>query len=282
MRLKVQCGRTQLGFTYMGLLILLAILGIGLAAGIQAGRAMQRRSAEQALLHIGGEFADALDSYRRATPAGASDEPATLDELLRDPRYPGVVRHLRKRYADPLTGRAEWGLVRAEDTKRIVGIHSLADGQPIKVGNFPARFRGLDAKTSYREWIFTSLQSFAANSGARSKTVSPGEMRDDYFDSLPMEKAKPSAPAGLSGSNLGSSSQAGASAPAPGAANTHAEVASGNAPTGSAATSAGSSSDAPGPAPIADQTAPASISAIPPTGSVGRPALVSPGAARDD
>ena len=99
------------GFTYLGLLILLAVLGLVGAAGLKMGTLMQRAAAEEELLEIGAQFQDALRSYAAATPPGQKTQPATLHDLLRDPRFPSPRRHLRKIFVDPVTGSAEWGII---------------------------------------------------------------------------------------------------------------------------------------------------------------------------
>ncbi len=144
------------GFTYIGLIIMVAVIGVASTASLQAGSILQRRAAEQALLDIGTEFRNALLSYAAATPAGQSTMPATLEELLLDPRYPGPVRHLRKLYADPVTGAEEWGVVTMPGPagEGIVGVHSLSEAAPIKVANFEPPFEEFAGKESYREWKF--------------------------------------------------------------------------------------------------------------------------------
>jgi type II secretory pathway pseudopilin PulG len=142
------------GFTYIGLLILLAIIGITSAASLQVGSVLQRRAAEEELLEIGTEFRNALLSYANATPVGVSRAPQTLQDLVKDPRYPGVRRHLRKLYADPITGKEEWGVVYALDGNGIVGVYSLSQAKPIKIGNFDQAFPGFANRNTYREWVF--------------------------------------------------------------------------------------------------------------------------------
>ncbi len=142
------------GFTYIGLLIMIAIIGVAAAATLQLGQVLQRREAEQELLAIGGEFRAALISYASATPAGQSSRPQSLEDLLRDPRYPNIRRHLRKMYADPMTGKSEWGIVKSPDGSGIVGVHSLSTAAPIKIGNFEAEFQYLSGRVSYVDWIF--------------------------------------------------------------------------------------------------------------------------------
>lgn len=167
--------RPDAGFTYLGLLILLAIMGIVSVAAVQVGVVVHRRAAEEALLNVGSEFSRALESYKRATPAGQPDEPATLLDLLKDPRFPGVVRHLRKLYPDPITGQQEWGILREEESKQIVGVFSLSDAKPIKIANFDLRFKDFAGKSSYQEWVFTSTQA-DAGSARGTKFISPLEL----------------------------------------------------------------------------------------------------------
>jgi type II secretory pathway pseudopilin PulG len=146
--------RRQRGFTYLGLIILVAILGLVGAAGLKMGSLLQRQAAEQELLDIGAQFSDALYSYAAATPPGQPQQPPTLAALLRDPRTPQLRRHLRKLFVDPITGRAEWGLLYQPGSNGIIGVHSLSKAAPLKVGNFEARFAGFDGKTHFSEWHF--------------------------------------------------------------------------------------------------------------------------------
>ena len=175
--------RPAKGFTYIGVLILLAIMAMVGAVGVKLGAIVHRRCAEEALLDVGGEFSNALSSYRRFSPTGKAGEPQTLEELLRDPRFPGTVRHLRKLYSDPMTGQAEWGLVRSEETKGIIGGYSLSTAKPIKTGSFESRFSDFAGKTSYQDWLFTPSQASVLSIEQRSRFASPGEGRDDVPDS---------------------------------------------------------------------------------------------------
>jgi type II secretory pathway pseudopilin PulG len=144
------------GFTYIGLLIFIAVIGVMAAATIQVGSILQRRAAEEELLAIGTEFRSALISYATATPLGQNRRPASIDDLLKDPRFPYVRRHLRKAYMDPMTGKAEWGIVYAPDGAGILGFHSLSDAKPIKSGRFDSPSQSFRGKVSYRDWIFVA------------------------------------------------------------------------------------------------------------------------------
>jgi type II secretory pathway pseudopilin PulG len=153
-RAGIRRGR-QAGFTYLALIIFVTIIGLVGAATLKIGALLQRAAAEEELLDIGAAFSAALDSYAAATPQGASPYPPSLKELLKDPRVPGVRRHLRKIFVDPLTGNAEWGVVYLGDgTTGVVAVHSLSTARPLKVANFDSRFAGLDNADTISAWRF--------------------------------------------------------------------------------------------------------------------------------
>jgi type II secretory pathway pseudopilin PulG len=144
------------GFTYIGLLIFIAMLGAAATASLGAGANLLRRGAEAELLAIGLEFRAALKSYAEATPFGQPDAPKELAELLRDPRHPGVRRHLRRLYPDPLTGRTEWGVVR-DPGGRILGIHSLSTTATLRQDNFPFGLEAFKEARRHDEWVFALM-----------------------------------------------------------------------------------------------------------------------------
>ena len=149
------------GFTYIGVLITLAIIAVASAATLQLGVIMQRRVAEAELLDIGAAFQEALSQYARATPLGQATSPRSLQDLLKDPRYPGTRRYLRQVYVDPLTGKEEWGLILSPQDKGIIGIFSQSAEKPLKIGNFPDAFIDFENKTSYQEWRFIAPSQIA-------------------------------------------------------------------------------------------------------------------------
>lgn len=135
-------------------------MAIAATATLQVGQLVQRREAEAQLLTIGSEFRDALISYEKATPVGWQSAPNRLEDLLKDPRFPTIRRHLRKLYLDPITGKSEWGVVLSMVNKTgIVGVHSLSIAKPIKIGNFDPIFQNFDGSVSYANWIFTGVAS---------------------------------------------------------------------------------------------------------------------------
>lgn len=144
--------RKQRGFAYLWTLMLIAFMGVGLTIAASVYTTATKRDKERELLFIGHEFRNALQSYYLA--GGARNQyPLTLEELLKDPRFPGTRRHLRRLYKDPITGKAEWDLVRIQG--RIVGVRPLSPQRPIKQGNFNDDDVGLARKAHYSEWVFT-------------------------------------------------------------------------------------------------------------------------------
>ncbi len=152
------------GFSYLVLLILIAIIGIISTSSIQVGSIVQRRAAEEELLHIGAQFRNALISYGNASQAGTGRTPHSLQDLLKDPRYPNPVRHLRQIYMDPLTGTNEWGIVPSADGKGIIGVYSLSKAKPIKIGEFAPGQEKFSEALTYSDWQFLGS---AQDGGAR-------------------------------------------------------------------------------------------------------------------
>lgn len=141
----------------MLLLLSVALISITATAAVSLGATMARRDAERELLAIGAEFRQALRSYAGvpggALPSVSGRGPRSLDDLLKDPRAPGVRRHLRQLYADPLTGKPEWGLV-LDAQGQITGMHSLAQGRPIQQAGFEPHLGAFAGAESYRQWVF--------------------------------------------------------------------------------------------------------------------------------
>jgi type II secretory pathway pseudopilin PulG len=145
--------RRERGFTYIGVLVLVALMGIGLAAAGQVWHTAAKREKERELLFIGQEFRLALYRYAKHTPGKEKRAPMSLEELLQDPRYPGIQRYLRKIYVDPMTGGTEWGLIKGA-AGEIHGVHSLSADEPLKKANFALADRRFEGAKKYSDWVF--------------------------------------------------------------------------------------------------------------------------------
>jgi type II secretory pathway pseudopilin PulG len=141
------------GFTYLGVLLVVAIQGAALAAAATVWHTLNKREKEAELLFIGHQFRQAIGSYYRSTPGGVGQYPKRLEDLLLDPRHTGTVRHLRRLWRDPMTGKTEWGLLR-DASGGIVGVFSLSTDPPLKTAHFDAADRNFEGQTSYAGWQF--------------------------------------------------------------------------------------------------------------------------------
>ena len=149
------------GFTYVGLLLFIAITGIGLSVAGISWQYQARTEKERQLLFVGAEFRNAINSYYDSTPNAVKVYPLSLNDLLLDNRMPSIKRHLRKIYPDPITGKLDWDLVTQQG--RIVGIYSHSTLVPYKQKGFneaEAKFAG--AK-SYKGWVFGHAEGLKLN-----------------------------------------------------------------------------------------------------------------------
>lgn len=166
-------GKACAGFTYLGVLFLIAVSSMALAATGTLWATAAQREHERQLLWIGGQYAQALRSYYRASP-GLAQYPQALEDLLEDNRFPSPQRHIRRLYPDPITNGEEWGLVRSEDG-RITGVHSRSDATPLKRSGFDAQWSGFEGLEHYSDWQFVAEQPFAESAGGARTHSGPGD-----------------------------------------------------------------------------------------------------------
>jgi len=140
------------GFTYLGVIFLILLLTLTAAAAGSVWQLVAQRERERELLFVGQQYRSAIEQYLARTPPGTARQLRQLGDLLRDPRLPANVRHLRRAYPDPVTGSPQWGLVRSRDGG-IVGVYSLSARLPLKRVNFPDGL-GWGSVRSYRDWRF--------------------------------------------------------------------------------------------------------------------------------
>jgi len=147
-------GQSQAGFTYLVAMFAVAVVGLLLAVTGEVWSQSRQREKEKELIFVGGQFRDAIALYYQRTPGAVKRYPETLQDLLEDRRYLSVQRYLRKIYADPVTGKREWGTVAAPGGG-IMGVHSLSDQRPTKSSNFRTVDLILTGAQRYTEWKFT-------------------------------------------------------------------------------------------------------------------------------
>ena len=142
------------GFTYIGLLLLVVMMGVLLATTGKVWHQVQQHDKEQELMFIGNQFRMAINAYYQNPPPGQANQfPKKLEDMVEDKRLPSSSRYLRKIFHDPFTGKKEWGLLKSADNG-IIGVYSLSELEPLKVSNFNAGFEQLEGKKHYSDWQF--------------------------------------------------------------------------------------------------------------------------------
>jgi type II secretory pathway pseudopilin PulG len=181
----------QAGFTYLTVMFVIAILMGGLAIVGETWETSARREKEVELLFIGNQYRRAIGLYYLSTPGVVKAYPRQIEDLLKDPRQPGTVRHLRKLFPDPITGKP-FVVIKGGDGG-VQGVASPSDDAPLKLAGFRVRDAIFESAQKYSEWKFIHTPPVAA---------------------APATAAKPAAGAA---SGPAGAAPAGGAAPAPGA-----------------------------------------------------------------
>jgi type II secretory pathway pseudopilin PulG len=143
----------QRGFTYITVMAVVALLGLGLAAIGPRWAEQVQREREQELLRVGGLYAEAIANYYLSSPGSLKRYPPNLESLLLDTRFVGVQRHIRRLYADPLRPGRAWGVLRAADGG-VMGVYAQDERAPLlKAPRLVGRVQ-LPAAQRYSDWKF--------------------------------------------------------------------------------------------------------------------------------
>jgi type II secretory pathway pseudopilin PulG len=146
--------RNRSGFSYLGVLILVAVMSISLIGTGRYWSTIVKRELEAELLYRGDRIREAIASYYNNPPGGQNKTyPRQFSDLLKDPRYPSVKRHLRKWYTDPMNRGKDWVYI-LDASQRLKGVHSAHQGTPLKIGNFPKEYGKFERAQTYEDWTF--------------------------------------------------------------------------------------------------------------------------------
>lgn len=148
------------GVVLMGLVVLLALTGLALLKFGESAATARQRERETQLLWVGQQYRAALESYYRSTPGPVKHLPPTIEELVRDSRFPNPVRHLRQAYPDPMQPEVPWGIVRRGN--QIIGVYSQADGAPLRRSGFAPGLENFEGAAQYSAWRFLFIPRVAA------------------------------------------------------------------------------------------------------------------------
>lgn len=185
----------QSGFSYIGLLIAVAIMSALLAQVATFWQQAVHREKERELLVIGDEFRTAITRYYE--DGGAKKTyPMQFEDLLQDNRVPFVRRYLRKLYHDPLTGNTEWGIIKGPGGS-IAGVYSISDLKPLKVANFGKGDEGFVEKKHYSDWQFAYVASepLAVSAPVSADTSDAPSTQDTAVSTDPAAAPAAAAPA---------------------------------------------------------------------------------------
>lgn len=190
--------KKQQGFTYIALLIAVAIMGVSLAATALLWHTEAQRNKEQELLFAGHAIRNAIALYYERTPGTAKQYPKKLEDLLEDKRQAQLARYLRQVYRDPFTAKKDWGIV-AGPGETIMGVYSLSKATPFKQANFDEPDKDFENKTSLQDWKFVYLpkqQAAPAAPTAGNQNNPAGAANPSGAPPLPLGVSPPAAAGG--------------------------------------------------------------------------------------
>lgn len=141
------------GFTYPAALLLIIIVSISLMVVQKQWSTIVKRDREKELFFRSSQIVSAIDSYYQNSPEGSQRYPGSLKALLKDNRFPGLKRHLRKLFKDPMTKHGDWGLI-YDGKSGIKGVFSKSQEEPIKKGGFSEEMKSFENKKKYMDWKF--------------------------------------------------------------------------------------------------------------------------------
>ncbi len=182
-----------MGFTYVGLLIAVAIMGLLLTVVGRVWKTTEQREREAQLLWIGQQYRLAIASYY----AHGRGFPGALTDLVQDERFPIPQHHLRRLYPDPMTGKADWTPVLTADGQGIMGVASSSNGVPIKRKGFDVTEAGFEDAECYCAWqfIYTPRRRWGGALGPTSAMPdAPGSSETGGGAQGPSNPGKPTSP----------------------------------------------------------------------------------------
>lgn len=121
------------GFTYLGVLLAIALIALGMTAAAEVWSKHASRERLARMDAIGIEYVAAIAAYRDGTPGIVVHSfPPSFAAMVRDPRFVTARRYLRREYPNPFTGKPDWEIVAAPDGG-ILGIRARVqiDGETV-------------------------------------------------------------------------------------------------------------------------------------------------------
>jgi type II secretory pathway pseudopilin PulG len=145
----VKSPASQRGFTYIGLLMAVTVMGLMLTVVGRVWSTVERRERETQLLFAGHQYRSAIGAYF----AHRHQYPGSLQDLLGDADSAPAQRYLRRLYPDPVSGSPEWQLI-AAPAGGIMGVASTSNREPVKKANFSVPDASFADSDCYCGWKF--------------------------------------------------------------------------------------------------------------------------------
>lgn len=169
--------QNQRGLVLMVVLVMLVILGLSMGIAGSTWRTVVQRAKEKELLFRGDQYRKAIKSYYSVKHGGrAGLFPSSLEDLVKDPRFPGTKRHIRKLFKDPLTGEDFIVIKDLKSGGRIKGVRSDSKLEPFKKDGFRKENEKFVDAENYQKWEFI-YEPPKATPRAGSAPTSPGQFR---------------------------------------------------------------------------------------------------------
>ena len=148
------------GFAYIGLLALIVLIGILLAAAGEVTRTAMRHQQESELLWTGRQYEAAIGRFVvhfRRFPHELAEltgpMAAAAEQAAPDAQGAMVFRAMRRLYRDPMTHQMDWATVPSPDGG-VMGVTSSSARAPLKVAGFDDGEEDFEKAESYRDWKF--------------------------------------------------------------------------------------------------------------------------------
>lgn len=125
------------GFTYIALLIGIAVLSVGLTKVSELYAKTAERQKWQQFEWAGQQYVGAIRSYYDSSPGSIKRLPPSIQELELDSRFLGVKRHIRELYENPLDDQGRWDYLVGADG----GLSGVAGKVDDKIVRFDFRLQ---------------------------------------------------------------------------------------------------------------------------------------------
>jgi type II secretory pathway pseudopilin PulG len=155
------------GIVLLALLLTLALMAVALMGAVEVWSVERQRETEAELLYVGDQYRLAIEHYYYASPGAGRTLPASIDDLVEDQRFPVPVRHLRRAYADPVTGQP-FELLRSGE--QISGVVSSSTKSTIKRRGFSRADSAFEGFETYNQWRFMFSPPVSGKAGRRSQS----------------------------------------------------------------------------------------------------------------